>query len=233
MARRAEQKRAARERLAQARRAQARRQRRLRVIWAAVIVVVLAGIGTGVGYAVTGRSHSTPRLGYGPSVDIGALPGLRTTRPPWPPQYQHLPERLSALRLPSAGQTEHIHAHLSVYVRGKRVTVPANIGLDAAQGIESPLHTHDTTGVVHVEARKASDRLTLGAFFDVWGVRFTDTALAAYRDNGKAKVRVYRNGKPLTNPTRYVLREHDNIIVGYGPPGSTPTSVPFTWPSGL
>ncbi len=50
---------------------------------------------------------------------------------------------------------------------------------------------------------------------------------------GSYPVRVFINGQPAANPTTYVLHNHDNIVIGYGPPGSFPTAVPFAWPSGL
>jgi hypothetical protein len=45
-------------------------------------------------------------------------------------------------------------------------------------------------------------------------------------------VQTYVDGRPLRDPARYVLKPHDNIVIGYGKPGSVPTKVPFTWPAG-
>src|SRR5205823_14298698 len=47
------------------------------------------------------------------------------------------------------------------------VTIPANMGISSAPKFISPLHTHDATGVVHVES-PTIETFTLGQFFDVW-----------------------------------------------------------------
>jgi hypothetical protein len=85
----------------------------------------------------------------------------------------------------------HIHTILSVYIDGKPVTIPANIGIDAnlykthklnAYGMKMPdmpsmpvmypTHTHDTSGKIHVESNEKRD-YTLGDFLDVWGMDFS------------------------------------------------------------
>jgi hypothetical protein len=55
------------------------------------------------------------------------------------------------------GQVLHIHSHLDVYVDGKTVTVPAEVGIDLVRQQISPLHTHDTSGVVHIESPVKKD----------------------------------------------------------------------------
>ena len=152
----------------------------------------------------------------------GGNEGVRATEPPWPPEYKHLQQRLEALNLPPVGdESYHIHALLHVYVEGHRVSVPANIGIDLSEGIESSLHTHDTSGVIHMEAVH-SYPFTLGEFFKVWGVRFSSSELGAYTNSGSKRVQVYVNGHPISDPASHVLKAHDNIVVAYGEPGSFP-----------
>jgi hypothetical protein len=76
----------------------------------------------------------------------------------------------------------HIHAHLAVFVNGRRRTIPYGIGvvlpLDLTETADGPfvadgaafywLHTHDTSGVIHVES-PVRRSYTLGEFFDLWG----------------------------------------------------------------
>jgi hypothetical protein len=146
----------------------------------------------------------------------GATAGIRATKPPWSPEYAHLQQRLNALNLPPVGnESYHIHALLHVYVNGKPVTVPANIGLYRTKGIVSPIHTHDTSGVIHMEASRPYP-FTLGDFFVVWGVRFSSTQLGAYTNGGGKRVWVYVNGSPTGYPKSYVIKVHDNIVVAYG-----------------
>jgi hypothetical protein len=151
-----------------------------------------------------------------------ATAGIRATKPPWPPEYAHLQQRLKALNLPPVGnESYHIHALLHVYVNGKPVTVPANIGLYRAKGIFSSIHTHDTSGVIHMEAARRYP-FTLGDFFIVWGVRFSSTQLGAYTNSAHKRVWVYVNGKPIRYPNSYVMKAHNNIVVAYGKGGSFP-----------
>jgi hypothetical protein len=152
----------------------------------------------------------------------GSSEGVRATKPPWQPEYQHLQQRLDAMKLPPVGdESYHAHALLHVYVNGQPVTVPANIGIDASRGIETSLHTHDTSGVIHMEAAHPYP-FTLGDFFEVWGVRFSDTQLGAYSNSGSETVQVYVNGQRISDPASYELKAHDNIVVAYGEPGSFP-----------
>jgi hypothetical protein len=76
----------------------------------------------------------------------------------------------------------HVHAHLQIYVDGQQRAVPAGIGvvppLEVRQTAQGPfvvggagfywLHTHDGSGVVHVES-PVERRFTLGELFDLWG----------------------------------------------------------------
>ncbi len=147
---------------------------------------------------------------------------IRATPPPWPPQYRGLAQRIERLGLPRAAENKfHIHALLSIYDQGIYVSVPADIGLDERHHIESSLHTHDRTGIVHMEAVRRFP-FTLGDFFDVWGVRFGAGTLGSLQDNGPNRVWVYVNNRLISDPARYVLRNGDSVSIGYGPKGSFP-----------
>lgn len=147
---------------------------------------------------------------------------IRATQPPWAPQYAGLAQRIRQLGLPT-GDSErfHIHAQLSIYDQGLLVTVPANIGIDGRRHIDSTIHTHDATGIIHMEAPRPYS-YTLGDLFAVWGVRFGAGTLGALQDNGNDHVWVYVNGRRITDPARYVLRNGDDVSIGYGPLNSFP-----------
>jgi hypothetical protein len=149
-------------------------------------------------------------------------PGLATGMPPWPPEYQHLAERLRRLGLPPGGkETFHIHALLHIYVSGLLVPLPANIGLDPAMQLESSLHTHDSTGIVHMEAPHPYN-FTLGDFFSVWGVKLGPAQLGGLTGLGGNGLHFYLNGKPLSNPAAHVLHKNDSVVIGYGADSSFP-----------
>lgn len=166
----------------------------------------------------SGCGSSTPA----PAGLVISGPGVRTSRPPWSPEYGHLAERLSKLGLPPGGDEKfHIHAMLHIYVEGLLVPLPANIGLDPARHTESSLHTHDRTGIIHMEAAHAYN-FTLGDFFAVWGVRLGPAQLGGLTGYGGDKLHFYLNGRPLPNPASHVLRNGESIVIGYGSPSSFP-----------
>jgi hypothetical protein len=162
-----------------------------------------------------------------PIVNVAALPGLEVGPPPWPAEIDHLRARLEALGLPARqGKALHVHQHVDVFVNAKPVIVPAGIGI--GDGFISPLHTHDTSGVIHVESPTVRS-FSLAEFFAVWGVRLTKTCLAD--ECGAGDLHLYVNGKPAADPNRVVLTQHLELAVAFGPP---PQPVPssYRFPSG-
>ncbi len=63
----------------------------------------------------------------------------------------------------------HVHPWLQIRVNGKPVTIPAYIGIKSINGAEciEPIHTHDSSGIIHIEANDKRN-YTLGDFFAVW-----------------------------------------------------------------
>lgn len=132
------------------------------------------------------------------------------------------------------GQVLHIHSHLDVFVDGKAVTVPAEIGIDVPKQQISPLHTHDTTGVVHIESPVKAD-FTLGQFMTEWNVPISNDVLGSLKTGGGKELHVYVNGKEQTgDPAAIKLGAHEEIAVVYGSPADK-VQVPSTyaWPEGL
>ncbi len=147
------------------------------------------------------------------------LPGLQTGPAPWLPEIDNLAARLKAIHLPALsqeGEALHIHQHLDIFINGKPVPVPSGIGINPIDQFISPLHTHDVSGVMHVESDVKRD-FTLGQFFDVWGVRFSKRCIGKYCAKGADTLRVFVDGKPVTNdPRALVLSDHQEIAVVYG-----------------
>ena len=159
------------------------------------------------------------------------LAGLQTGEPPWIAETQNLRARLKTINLPALsqeGNALHIHQHLDIFVHDKQITIPADIGINYDERFISPLHTHDRTGVIHVEADEVRD-FTIGQFFDVWGVRFTKDCIGGYCAKGNDKLHVFANGKPVTgDPRALVLSAHQEIVVVYGPEKNA-VSVPSSY----
>lgn len=173
-----------------------------------------------------------PQLG--PSFgSMAALPGVLRTTPPWlANDGQELQLRLRAIGLDplrQEGQVVHIHQHLDLYAAGKRVTVPAQVGIDADGGFISDLHTHDTSGIMHVES-PTQRSFTLGQFFAVWGVQLGPRCIGGLCDAGDKRLHTWVDGKPVTaDPTRIVLAEHQEIVLAYGTQAQMPKPVPASY----
>lgn len=131
----------------------------------------------------------------------------------------------------------HYHAHLDINVNGKAVTVPPYIGFVAKGNQEvglAPLHTHDDSGIVHIE-NSVPATFYLGQFFIEWGVRFTPTCLGSYCSGNGKDLAVFVNGQRYTgDPTKLVLKSHQEIAIEYGATGKLPTAPSsYSFPSGL
>ena len=196
---------------------------------AGVIVVAMALAGT----AVALNQKSSPKPG---GQTPQALQGMQHTGAPWTNGNLGLKQRLQAIGLPVLSQEAlafHIHMLLQVYVDGNPVPVPQDIGINAVGGTSQQfitvLHTHDTTGIIHVESPTQTN-YTLGEFFNVWGVPFSSTELGAYSNAGGKQVRVFLNGKAFTgDPRGLVLKQHEDIVVTYGTQKQLPDPIPSTY----
>jgi hypothetical protein len=126
----------------------------------------------------------------------------------------------------------HFHAHLDVFVNGQPVTVPASIGI-AAQDAISSMHTHDASGIIHIESPNART-FTLGQLFTEWQVPLSTTCVNGICNTSGTSWQFSVNGHTFTcDPTTISLTAHQEIAASYGvaPAGGLPASYPF--PSGL
>jgi len=100
----------------------------------------------------------------------------------------------------------HWHPTLSISINGVPQPVPANIGIDAAlykdHSLDShsmmsmaPLHTHDTSGQIHVEWMGPTEEATLGNFFRIWGQSFDSGQLLGHPAGPGHTVRMTVNGQ--------------------------------------
>jgi hypothetical protein len=216
--------------------ASAERRRKLQIgggagilaVIVAVVVVIIVSSGGGGG---SSTASSTPgsKSGGETGVPAGAQVGLQDGPAPWKPEYNSLAERLTAFNFPQ--QTDigyHVHAQLNIYINGKQTTVPANVGIDPQGRFISPIHTHDTSGVVHMESTKYYP-FTLGEFINVWGVYFTNNQLGAYKAGNGNVLQLWINNKQIPDPVNYKMKPHDVMILGYGKPGSFPHKKTFAF----
>lgn len=212
-----------------------RRRRNIRIgVWSAaaaalVLVVWLAVVALD---RPASAPASQPRAASTATTGTG-----RTTNPPWPAPAD-ASAAVAAAGLPmlgTEGTALHIHAHLDVLVNGTAVQVPAEIGIDNATQHISPLHTHDTTGVIHIESPQQNATFTLGQFFAEWNVALSADRMGGLVADGTHHLKVYVNGKVRAgDPASLVLAAHDEIALVYGPDSQT-VNVPssYAWTNGL
>jgi hypothetical protein len=212
--------------------AAADRRRRLLMgggVLAAAVVVVVVVVLLVSGGSSSSDNASTAASNSGSTTSNLPTDGLRTTTAPWAPEYSFLAQRLSELNFPDQSDIGyHIHAVLFVYVDGKQVPVPANIGIDPQGRFIAALHTHDGTGVVHMEATRPYP-FTLGEFINVWGVDFSANNLGAYKAGDGKVLQLWVNGKQVSDPVNYRMKPHDVMILAYGRPGSFPTKKSYNF----
>lgn len=81
--------------------------------------------------------------------------------------------------LPTMVETYHVHSHISIFLNGEALAVPAHVGIHDGGATDCfySIHTHDKSGKVHVEAA-AAGTFTLGQFFAIWGQTLSSTEVA-------------------------------------------------------
>ena len=164
-------------------------------------------------------------------------PSSPSANAPWGANRTHLRERLRALSLPVLpveGRALHTHEHLDLYLNGKHVAVPADIGIDPNRRFFSPLHTHDRTGILHVESPTRT-AYTLGQFFAVWGVHLSARCIGSYCAGGGRTLQAFVDGRRVNgDPTVIPLRRHAEIVLAYGTRPDLPKRIPssYSFPTG-
>lgn len=191
-------------------------------ILTAVLVVVVGGM---IGlFALTNGSGSDKPENLGDTHYL-------TSPAPWDANLTGLKARLSAIGLPALsaeGTVLHIHQHLDIYVHGKPVAVPANIGISQNESFISDLHVHNASGIVHVESPVKKD-FNFGQFMDVWGVKFDSTHLGSYVADASNKLILYVNGQPVSDLRGLKLEAHQELVLTYGTAAELPTTIPSTY----
>jgi hypothetical protein len=197
----------------------------------AVAIAAAGFVAGGLLLVRPGPSHRALPVVLGQPISWSSVPHLQTSAPPWSSESSLLPQRLrpSGLHaLTMEGTVLHHHEHLDLYVNGHHVTVPALVGIDEEAGFLTELHTHDASGIVHVESPTRRS-FTLGQFFCEWGVKLNANCLGPYR----GQLAWWVDGRRMPgDPGLLPLRQHQEIVIAAGRP---PTAVPssYSFPTGL
>jgi hypothetical protein len=138
--------------------------------------------------------------------------------------------------LKAVGGPGHHHVHVSLFNNGVQIAIPRGIGMkdpDSNNFIYHQtclyfLHTHDETGIIHMEPKVGNGSFTLGNVFDVWGEPLTTTNVAGF--TGPQLIIV--NGQTYTGDPRLIqLAPFMQITIEMGTPlpGPPPT---YLFPAG-
>jgi hypothetical protein len=127
----------------------------------------------------------------------------------------------------------HIHVHLSIFNHGKQIAIPKFAGMapGANGGCLYWLHTHDASGIIHIEASQVEapqgGLYTLGNFFDIWGYTLAPDQIASF----KGPVTAYVNGQVYAGDFKAIeLTSHKQIVLEVGTPLVPPPT--YTFPAG-
>ena len=200
-------------------------------------VALTAACGGGSSAATPGPAvpAQAPRASITPTTPTG-LPWAR------PDNTRDAVVAAGLTALTAEGSVSHYHAHLDVIVDGRPQPVPAGLGivlvnkdgsqpassrleqLDAASTTVtySPLHTHDVSGVIHIESPTKTD-YTLGELFTEWQVPLAPGQVGQYTSG----VAVYVDGAPYAgDPRALAFAPHQEIAVVVG---QTPPTIPSSY----
>jgi hypothetical protein len=132
----------------------------------------------------------------------------------------------------------HFHTRLTILQDGSAVTIPAYIGIRSS--CIYWLHTHDTSGVIHIETPITEFRttFTLGDFFSVWGqpVDSSQVGPASVGSGRSMKVWVQADASAQAdswskNPATIPLRDCEAITIDIG--SGTFTAPEYNFPTGF
>lgn len=110
----------------------------------------------------------------------------------------------------------HWHPKLSIYIKGKKQEIPANVGIGA---IHQPIHTHEDNkeGIIHMEMEGTvtKEQTKLGNFFRIWGKQFNSNCIFDKCNGKEGKVRITVNGEENKDFENYKMQDGDNIEIRY------------------
>lgn len=119
--------------------------------------------------------------------------------------------------------TYHVHSYLSLYVKGQRVPIPANIGITSSCLYWIHTHQEQPDGFIHVEAPQQKN-YNLGNFLDLWGEKFPQLQYPLELKQ-KDGWQVYVNGEKYNGDYHDILLDaHTIITMAYDSPDVKPVT---------
>jgi len=164
--------------------------------------------------------------GCSSATDINAYPVTQQTEQ----SFESLTSRQVVMQCTTDMATQfHIHAHLVMMIDKQNVPVPAEIGIDDATQCMHSIHTHDDTGVIHIEAPVQKD-FTLADFFYIWGKSFNKDQIMDSKVDATHGLKMYVDGKEVQSFENLVLQDTQDIFIDYYLLKDGPDAVPAFYP---
>lgn len=109
----------------------------------------------------------------------------------------------------------HWHPKLEIIIKGQQQTIPPNLGLTGAA--HQPIHTHDSTGVLHYENNRPTfENMRLGYFFEkVWRKTFKSTCILNYCNGDEGTVKMFVNNLENNEFENYIPKDADEITIEF------------------
>jgi len=154
----------------------------------------------------------------------------------------------------------HVHAFLGIWANGKQYAIPDAIGMqnptDNGNAIGAftaayDIHTHDASGIIHVEDPKVAGtfrtipassepRFNLKTLLDIWGVSLSSSGFAKFSGQTSIYMGTVSGTNPATGddlvtsytlnnsaPQSILLAHHVAIWIIIGPPPATLPEIDF------
>jgi len=139
----------------------------------------------------------------------------------------------------SEGTVLHEHPYLQIVINGQNVPIPAEIGILSSGSCFQPIHTHDASGIIHVESPDTTTQYTLGEFFQIWSatyhtvtingtsrpIVFNSTDILGFKADSTHSVVLLVDGKPSSAYGSLVLNSLDYCSASTTGPPCSPTAV--------
>lgn len=121
----------------------------------------------------------------------------------------------------------HVHPRLSVTINGQPFAVPTNLGTPQGPWLDhsldhfgvtgmSPLHTHDASGMIHVESNKIRD-FTLREFLAIWGKQLDASQVPGHQVDPGHRATMIVDGVERTVTDDVVFANGQQIQITCGP----------------
>jgi hypothetical protein len=141
--------------------------------------------------------------------------------------------------LGNEGTAIHVHPYLRIMINAQNVAIPANVGIGNSGACFEPMHTHDASGIIHIESPNTSTQYTLSQFFQIWNVTyhtvtvdgtqhpivFNSTDILGFKADASHKIVLLVDGKPSSDYGSLVLNSLAYCSAATTAPPCFPTAV--------